>query len=181
MYISNTVRKGFSLIELLIVIFIVALIYFLGFGTFSLSSNKKTTITPLKLKSAIQQSKEFPPKGRLICINQCKTCFFKNEIDAPAFKLDIPLKLGNDISIYQLDKDNSLRKVDFGRFMDNKICLLMDFYQNGSSTQMVLENLDGVYFLGAYFDKSKKVNSLEDAKELWLQYEKALHNQGDFY
>jgi len=181
MLISKVTRKGFSLIELLVVIFIVALIYFLGFGTFSLSSNKKTTITPLKLKSLIQKSKEFPSKGKLICIDQCKTCYFKESINKPAKKLTTNTKLGDDISIYQLDNDNNLKKIEFGRFKDKKICLLMDFYKNGSSTQMILENSEGIYFLGAYFDKSKKLDSLDDAKDLWLKYEKALHNQGDFY
>lgn len=176
-----THKKAFSLIELLIVIFIVALVYFLGFGPFSLSKQTKKAITPLQLKSAIQQSNDFSPQGKLICIDECKTCYFKANINSPAKKIDTHINLGKDITIYQLDKDNTLTKVDFGRFMDKKICLEMNFYKNGSSTQMVLENSKGIYFLDAYFDKSQKVNSLDDAQDLWLKYEKALSNQGDFY
>jgi prepilin-type N-terminal cleavage/methylation domain-containing protein len=173
--------KAFTLMELLIVIFIVALVYFLGFGAISWSNKKNNQITPLNLKTTIQNSTSFEGHGKLICLDHCKSCYFQTNINAPLRKIKNPIKLGEDVSIYQLDRDDTLTRRDFGRFDDKKICLVMDFYKNGSSTQMVIENSNGIYFLSAFFDTSSKVNSLSDAKDLWLQYNKPLQNLGDFY
>ena len=180
--ITPKATKGFSLIELLIVIFIVALIYFLGFGAISWNKNSKQTIdSPLQLKPYIQNSSFFTGSGKLICINECKTCYFKTDINTPAKKIDMQIDLGSGINIYKLDHDDMMNKIDFGRFKDKKICLLMDFYKNGSSTQMVFENTKAIYFLSAYFNNSQEVDSVDDAKNIWLKYNKNLHNQGDFY
>jgi prepilin-type N-terminal cleavage/methylation domain-containing protein len=173
--------KAFTLMELLIVIFIVALVYFLGFGAISWSSQKNTQLTPLTLKNTIQKSSFFKGEGKLICLDNCKSCYFQSDIKAPLIKIENKIELGSDISIYQLDKDDTLSKRDFGRFDDKKVCLIMDFYKNGSSTQMVIENSKGIYFLSAFFNTSTKVDTLSDAKRLWLRYNKHLQNLGDFY
>jgi prepilin-type N-terminal cleavage/methylation domain-containing protein len=174
-------QKAFSLIELLIVIFIVALVYFLGFGAISWSPRTNQQINILNLKSSIQKADYYENGGKLICLDKCESCYFQTDINTPPIQIENPIALGDNISIYQLDKDDMLTKRDFGRFQDKKICLVMDFYKNGSSTQMVYENSNGIYFLSAYFNASAKVDSLSDAKELWLQYNKPLQNLGDFY
>jgi prepilin-type N-terminal cleavage/methylation domain-containing protein len=173
--------KAFTLMELLIVIFIVALVYFLGFDAISWSSSKNKPINPLTLKNTIQNSPFFKGEGKLICLNKCKSCYFQTAINAPLTKIENKIELGDDISVYQLDKDDTLSKRDFGRYDDKKVCLIMDFYKNGSSTQMVIENSKGIYFLSSFFDTSTKVDTLSDAKRLWLRYNKHLQNLGDFY
>jgi prepilin-type N-terminal cleavage/methylation domain-containing protein len=173
--------KAFSLIELLIVIFIVALVYFLGFGAISWSPQTNNQITPLNLKQSIQTSSFYQGHGKLICIDKCNTCYFQTNIHSKLINIKNHINLGKNVAIYQLDKDDILTKRDFGRFNDKKICLIMDFYKNGSSTQMVLENDTGIYFLSAYFNSSAKVDSLSDAKDLWLKSNKPLENLGDFY
>ena len=174
-------RKAFSLIELLIVIFIVALVYFLGFDTISWTPQKNTQINILNLKNTIQKSDYYEGYGKLICLNKCQTCYFQTDINAPLTHIKNPINLGKNISIYKLDRDDMLTKIDFGRYQDKKVCLMIDFYKNGSSTQIVIENSSGIYFLSSYFNTSTKVDSLSDAKSLWLQYNKPLQNLGDFY
>jgi len=50
---EETVRhhKGFSLIELLIVIIIISIVYFLGFSGIEKTTDKPKALTPLNLKS----------------------------------------------------------------------------------------------------------------------------------
>jgi prepilin-type N-terminal cleavage/methylation domain-containing protein len=173
--------KAFTLMELLIVIFIVALVYFLGFGAIKWSTNKAKTITPLNLKNSVQNSNYFLGYGRLICLDKCKECYYQADITTQLQPIENKLDLGDDISIYKLDQDDQLSKIEFGRIKDQPICLIVDFYKNGSSTQLILENNKGIYFLSSYFDTSKQVDSLQDAKKQWLKYDRSLHNLGDFY
>jgi len=70
-------RRGFSLIELLIVIIIISLVYFLGFSGISNSQEKAKALTPLNLKSSILKSENFTGKGTLLCINNAKNCYFR--------------------------------------------------------------------------------------------------------
>jgi len=170
-------RKGFSLIELLIVIAIVSMIYFLGFEGFSISDISHTKKTPLEyLKLITQQERE----GKLICIDDCKTCFFKESLNQPAKKLEEKFNFGNNISIYKFTPEQELQKVEFGRYNDEKICLIVDFYRNGSHSSFVLQNRDKIFFIRPFFDSVKEIDSLKDAKDIIQKDIRALHN-GDFY
>ena len=182
MFISSdvTTRRAFSLLELLVVIVIVSIVYFLGFNGVEKSENRPRALTALNLKTTIQNSELFRGKATLICINRCKNCYLRTDISSPfeAYENNIDL---TGTKIYTLDAQESLFQVEGGRYQDKKICLEMNFYQNGSSTQMILENKHGIYFLPAFFGEPKKVDSLEEAKELWLKNNKLAANSGDFY
>ena len=52
---TDKTHKGFSLIELLIVILIISLVYFLGFSSIEKASTKAKALTPLNLKSSIEK------------------------------------------------------------------------------------------------------------------------------
>ena len=71
--------------------------------------------------------------------------------------------------------------MDYGRYQDERICLVLHFYPNGSSTQIILKQKDDVYFLPAFFGEPKKVDSILEAKELWLQNNRLISNSGEFY
>ena len=57
----------------------------------------------------------------------------------------------------------------------------MDFYSNGSSTQIILENEEGAYFLPAFFGEAQRFNTPEEAKEYWVNKSHTLSDSGDFY
>ena len=181
MYFSSiNVRSAFSLLELLIVIMIVSIVYFLGFNGVEKSENRPKALTPLNLKSTIQNSKLFTGEGTLICINQCKNCYLRKDPRSSfeKYKNKIDLK---GIKVYTLDSEDALLKLEGERFQDNKICLEMNFYKNSSATQLILEDKKGVYFLPAFFGGTEKVDSLEEAKALWLKYNRNIAHSGDFY
>ncbi|WP_295419931.1 prepilin-type N-terminal cleavage/methylation domain-containing protein [Sulfurovum sp.] len=173
-------HKGFSLLELLIVILIVSVIYFLGFSGIERPESKPKALTPLNLKSVIMKSKGFHGEATLMCVDKCRSCYLRSGVQnafAP-YENGIDLK---DIEAYTLDERESLLRLEYGRYRDKKICLVLDFYQNGSSTQIILKDDEGVYFLPSFFGEAQKADSLEDAKELWLKNSDLVSNSGDFY
>jgi len=171
-------KQGFSLIELLIVIFIVALVYFLGFGTFSISSAKHTVIKPKKFIADISHSYK---SGKLMCIDMCDTCIFKPDLYSKAIPIKQKIDLKKDTKAYTIQNGQNIEKIDFGKYHGHKICMLLDFYTNGSHSKLILEDKKHIYFINSLDDDTIEVNSLEDAKELWIKDKKPLYNLGDFY
>jgi prepilin-type N-terminal cleavage/methylation domain-containing protein len=174
----DTLRKGFSLIELLIVILIISVVYFLGFSGFEKPQSRLKALTPLNLKSNIL--KTITPPATLLCIDKCRSCYLRNGVNSAfeSYESNIDLK---DTQVYTLDSRDSLLQLEYGRYEDHKICLILDFYKNGSATQIILKNDKGVYFLPAFFGKAQKVDSLEEAQNLWLKHSDLVSNSGDFY
>jgi len=173
-------HKGFSLIELLIVIGVIGTVYAIGLSTFKLNKPKAKALTPLNLKKSIVHSKSFQGQATLLCVDKCKKCYLRKDISSSfqAYTNKIDL---TGIKAYTIDERDSLRKIEYERFNDKKICLIMDFYNNGSSTQIILENKEGAYFLPAFFGEAKKFDSPDDAKEYWLKKSHLVSNSGDFY
>lgn len=172
--------KAFSLIELLIVILIISIVYFLGFSSIEKRENNTQALTPLNLKSSIQKSALFQGMGTFVCIDNCKSCYLRKDVNSPfeAYENAIDLK---GIEAYTLDARDALLEMEYGRYQDEEICLVLHFYANGSSTKMILKQEDDVYFLPAFFDVPQKVDSLDEAKELWLEHVPLVSNSGDIY
>jgi len=180
LFSSATTRSAFSLLELLVVILLVSIIYFLGFSGIEKSEKKAQTLTPLTLKSTILHSGILEGEGALLCINQCKNCYLRSGIhsDFKPYRNKIDL---TESTVYSIDEHDTLVKMEPGRYHDRKICLFMQFYTNGSSTQMIIKNKKGIFFLPSFFGKPQKVGSLEEAKAVWLQNSYLLSDSGDFY
>lgn len=173
-------RKGFSLIELLIVIFIVAMVYAAGFSGISLDKPKPKALTPLNLKDNIIKSEFYNGRTTLMCLNKCTKCYLRKGISSKFMPYNSGVKLKN-ITAYTIDSSDDLREIEYERFNDKPICLVIDFYNNGSSTQMILKDDTGAYFLPAYFGESKKFDSVEDAKTYWLKSSQTISNSGEYY
>jgi len=173
-------RKAFSLMELLIVILIISIVYFLGFSSIEKRENTAQALTPLNLKSSIQKSALFQGMGTFICIDNCKSCYLRRDVNSPfeAYENAIDLK---GLESYTLDSRDALLEMEYGRYQDEAICLVLHFYANGSSTQLILKQEDDIYFLPAFFDVPQKVASLDEAKELWLEHVPLVSNSGEIY
>jgi len=177
---EEVMRKGFSLLELLLVIFIISLVYFLGFDGVEKREKKPSDLTPLTLKTSISESGQFPGQGTLICVDKCRSCYFRKDISSPFEAYEGRIDLSH-IEVYTVDEADNLQKMTYGRYQDKKICLRIDFYANGSSTPLILQTDGGNYFLPAYFGTPQKTDSLSKAQDLWLAYDHSLDGQGDFY
>jgi len=177
---NDKIHKGFTLIELLIVILIVSIVYALGFSGVELDKAKPKALTPLNLKETITHATWFNGKVSLLCLNQCKTCLLRKDIASPYTPYNNGIDLSH-IKAYTIDASDTLTQIEYERYNDKKICLKMDFYPNGSSTQIILQNDKGTYFLPAYFEDAKRFDSPEDAKEYWLENTKLVSSSGDYY
>lgn len=180
MHIKPTTHKGFSLIELLIVVVIISLVYAIGFSNFKIRKSEPKALTPLNLKENIVASEFFTGHATLLCVDKCRSCYLRKDISAPfkayANKIDL-----TDIKAYTIDKQNTLQRIEYERYNDKKICLVMDFYDNGSSTQLILQNKEGTYFLPSFFGEPKRFDSPEDAKEYWIQKSQSISDSGEYY
>jgi len=173
-------HKGFSFIELLIVILIVSVVYFLGFEEFELGKPKPKPLSPMNLKAQIIKSELYEGQATLMCLDKCSTCYLRSDLSSSFQAYDNAIDLQN-LKAYTVDEGDSLVRIEYGRYDDKKICLLMDFYKNRSSTQIILEDKKGAYFLPSFFGNAMAFDSPEDAKEYWINKSHSLSDSGAFY
>ncbi|MBN2825375.1 MAG: prepilin-type N-terminal cleavage/methylation domain-containing protein [Campylobacterales bacterium] len=174
------IRKAFSLIELLVVVFLISLVYYFIFANVKIQNKQKEKLLyPLTLRPIAKAL--IKGEGELFCINKCKTCYYSlaNSVDINQYEGEIDF--GNEVEVYQLDRSNNLEKKEFGRIDDQKVCLRFNLYINQSSTKLIIQNTHGVFYLPSYFGEPQKVATLDEAKELWIKHNRVISSGGDFY
>jgi len=177
---EDKIQKGFTLIELLIVILIVSLVYYFGFSSFDNVKSQPKALTPQNLKSTIPRTRLFSGHATLLCVDKCTKCYLRSNINS-AFR---PYSNRIDLTgttAYTINSDDDIEEIEYGRFDDLPICLVIDFYDNGSSTPIILKQDEKVYFLPSFFGEAKSFSSLEEAKEYWLRNNKKVSDRGDYY
>ena len=167
-------RKGFSLIELLIVIAIISLFGFLIFDFLKKAEIKQDPYTIKNLKKTFQHAGD----AELLCIDKCSQCFLTSSGKEQMQKVPSELK---EIHAYIVDKDEHPQKVDFGRMDDHPICLRFRHYANGSTTQIILESEEKFFYFPSYFGDISVHESAEEAAEQWIGETKLLGSQGSYY
>ena len=178
--IMTTTRSAFTLLELIVVVMIISIV---GFLVFSEAIKKQTKIEDLNPSTLPLTFKEaFKGQGdvELICIKKSTECYVMIEGQIEPYSEGI--KFGKNVEIHTLDKDNNFALQDeLGRLKDKKITFRFHLYPNGSTTQMVVSNDKGIYFLPSFFGKAKKVEDMDEAKELWLKSNYDLKDSSSFY
>jgi len=167
-------KKGFSLIELLIVIAIISLFGFLVFDFLKKSEEKQDPYTIKNLQKILQDHGDM----ELICIDKCTQCFTRTPGSDTLQETPSQLK---DIQAYVLDKNDNPQKITFGRLKDRPICLRYRHYANGSSTQIILESEEKFFYFPSYFGKISVHASAEDAAGAWIKNTEILKDQGNYY
>jgi prepilin-type N-terminal cleavage/methylation domain-containing protein len=176
----NTRRKGFTLIELLIVILIVGIVYALGFSDIDMDTPQAKALSPLNLKSVLTSEENFKGQLSLLCINDCKSCFLRRSLSGDYTEYDSGIDL-SQIKAYTINHNDNLIRIQYERYKDEPICLKMDFYPNGSSTQIILQDAENAYLLPSYFDEPMKFTDREEAKNHWLENARLVADNGEFY
>jgi prepilin-type N-terminal cleavage/methylation domain-containing protein len=173
-------HKGFSLLELIVVVLIVSLIGFLVFSSAVKQQQKVEVLDPSTLPSTFRESFKGQGDIELFCIKNCEECYVMQGGNISPY--DGGIDFGKEVEIHLLDDDNRFVEMDdLGRIKDKKVCLRYHLYANGSTTQMVIVNKKGIYFLPSYFGKATKVADMEEAKELWVKEDYSLRDSGSFY
>lgn len=176
--VRNTERRAFSLLELMIVILIISFTYMLLFASMQRAENKPKALTAENLKSTLIKQGVHHKEAELFCLNQCQSCYLYQNGETTPYKGELAL---GDLEVYEMDKDDKLAKIDFGRYEDHDVCLRFVLHHNSSSSQMVIKTKNGIYYLPTLFGEVAKMASLEEAEERWLAYTEALKDNGEFY
>jgi len=171
-------HPAFSLLELLIVIAIISLSYMLVFSSMQQTQSEPKALGAENLKSTLGKQGLLHTDSELFCLDKCQKCYLYQNGDTTAYEGDLTL---DGLTVYQMDEDEKLEKVDFGRYQDHPVCLRFTLHHNGSSSQMVIRDKSGIYYLPALFGKTIKTASLEEAEALWLKYTDLLTDSGGFY
>ena len=172
--------KAFTLLELIVVIFIISIVSAMVFSNLQHKEEKIKVLDPSTLPFEFRKAFKGQGDVELFCINKCQECYVIKEGNISPYKGDIDL--GKEIEIYLLDNDNRFVQIDdFGRIKDEKVCLRYHLYSNGSTTQMLIKNSDGIYYLPSFFGKAQKVKEMDEAKELWIKETYDLKDSGSFY
>lgn len=174
-------HKGFSLIELIIVVLLISLLGFLTFSEAIKAQKKQVEVLdPTTLPTTFRESFKGQGDVEFFCINKCKECYVLQGGNISPY--DGGINLGQDVEIHRLDNNEQFVKLDeLGRIKDKKICFRFHLYANGSTTQMVIVNTEGIYYLPSYFGSAQKVADMDEAKALWIKEDYSLRDSGSYY
>jgi len=172
--------KAFTLIELIIVILIISLVGFMVFSEVVKQEQKVDTLKISNLSNTLRTLFQSDEDIEFFCIEKSTDCYIAKGANITPYEGNIAL--GTALKVYKMDKENHLVHVEeFGRIKDKKITLRYTLYANGSSTQMVLENNQGLYYFPSYFGEAQEVEDLDVAKELWIKPQYNIKDSGNFY
>ena len=175
-----TNQKAFTLIELIVVVMIISLVGFLVFSEAVKETKKPERLEPLTLPSTLKRVFDFPEDIEFFCIAKSTDCYTARGADITPYEGSI--NLGKNLEVYVVDEDNQLVQLtEFGRIKDHKITFRYTLYANRSTTQMILSNDSGVYYLPTYFGEPQEVEDLDTAKELWIKEDYNLRDSGNYY
>ena len=173
-------HKGFTLIELIIVVMIISMVAFMVFSEAVKETKRPDELDPLTLSSTLRENFQSDEDIEFFCIKDGKDCYIAKGAEITPYKGLVDL--GTHLEVYVVDKNNQLTQIkDFGRIKDHKISIRFTLYSNGSTTQMIISNDSGVYYLPTYFGEAKKVEDLDEAKKLWIKEEYNLRDSGNYY
>ncbi|SFV57188.1 hypothetical protein MNB_SV-6-698 [hydrothermal vent metagenome] len=170
--------RAFTLLELLIVILIISFAYMLVFASMKTTQEKPKALQISNIKSTLAKQGYDHIDMELFCLAKSSSCYIYRDGDNEKYEEEVSL---GKLSAYRLDERNDLQKIDFGRIDDHQVSLRFKLYHNGSSSQLILKNATGVYYLPPFFGEPVKTDSIESAKELWLANREYLRDTGEYY
>ena len=172
--------KAFTLLELIVVVFIISIVGSIMFSSAINEERKTEDLNPSTLPKTFKDAFKGQGDVELFCVKKCTECYvMKNGQISP---YDGGIKFGKNVEIHTLDQDvHFVHQDELGRLKDEKISFRFHLYPNGSTTQMVISNDQGIYFLPSFFGKAKKVEDMDEAKDLWIKSKYDLKDSSSFY
>lgn len=162
------VKKGFTLIELIVVIILIMSAYFLIFSNSNFALKKEKIALSLEnLREVMLENFEFNDELSFVCIEENYECFFKidGKIDESSgiknFFKDKPL-------VYEYNKE--LNSIEFAQIELNntKQDIIFEFKINDDykTNEFILDSYnDKVYIFNSIFKEPKIYSSLNEVKD----------------
>ncbi len=167
-------RQAFTLMELLIVIVIMGVVYMLAVENLArvTQTEEEPSVTIEGIKSFLGRY-AFEDNVRLVCISGCKEC--KVIIDDKEER-EIEALFGKDIRIYSYDPLAGITEKELEPYfnqngVEEDVCFSYRFFKNGVGEQILIDDGNKVYDLGAYFSVGvyETLDEVSAAKEAVLQ------------
>ena len=166
-------KKGFSLIELLIVVLIVGVVYTLAIGSFDNLKTNKAKPTLLNLKSYLSKIKH-EKNVKLICLDSCESCsvFVDGEINEElSDKFDG--FLDKSVNVHSYNINTGLQSVSDSVYFNSEnvsqnICFSYTLDKKGIGSQVIVEYKKSIYDFTSSLGTTQKYASTEefiDAKQ----------------
>lgn len=164
----NRVKQAFTLIELMIVIILISVSYYLVFSNSNFKiSNDSKNISILNIKKYLLENFEFEDELSFVCINEKLTCYVKIDgiIDE---KLKIENLFENKPDIYKYQKEEQI--IDYETIDINNISqdVIFELKINSDykTNDLIVDTLNGkVYLFNSIFQDVKMYNSLQEVFE----------------
>lgn len=162
----------------MIVIIIISLVYALTFASMQKREKEPKAMQIPTLKSTLLEQGLGHTESEFFCLDKCSNCYLYHDGETTPYSGKLAL---GEATVYHLGRNRKLEKRDFGRYQDHPVCLRFKLHSNGSSSEMVIQNERGIYYLPVLFGEVERVASLEEAESLWLQYSDLLEDNGGYY
>ena len=172
---QKEIKRGFSLLELLIVIVLISLTSLLVVGRFKSKDNSNASEIEA-LKGIINRASK-GKKVELLCIDNCINCYLREDNDNLK-KTPITLK---NLEAYSLNRYNEAELIDFGRFRDKKISLRFHYRANGSTDRLIAHYKNSYYYIPSFFGEVEKFNSLNEAISRWNRDRDIVKDSWNYY
>ncbi len=157
------IKKAFTLIELIIVIVLVSIIYYMTLSNFSMKQKNMDATTLTNLKQTLLKL-NFEDKVSLKCINDEKIdCLVFIDGKKQDEKITELFKSCPDVYKYSKQQEkiefNDLELEQLERF---EICFEFEVYKDGHSSQLIVDTHDGVFIYDNISKEPKKIKYIND-------------------
>ena len=164
----NRVRKGFTLIELIIVIILISISYYLIFSNSNFKiENEKNSVSLTNIKKYLLNNFKFEDELSLVCINENLVCYVKIDgIINEELKIENFFKTKPDV--YEYNKDEQIidyESIDIDNISQDVIFELK-INSDYKTNEIVVDTLnDKVYLFNSIFNEVKVYPSLQEVFE----------------
>lgn len=162
-------KKGFTLIELIIVIVLISTTYFLVFSNDSFKVKKsEIRLDFYNLKEYLLRNFEFKNELKLSCIEEDLMCYII--VDGKAnenLKIQKFLKKVPDVYKYNADRI----KVDFGElkvnYMNYKVIFELKIDRDYKTNEFIVDTQDNIFVFNSILAKPMLYKSLDESMEVF--------------
>ena len=164
---DSTFSKGFTLLELMIVIIIMGIVYSMVNVSMKNSAKTLSTLSPKTIASVLQSIDDGVDRSFYIYGDECDQAMFIPELDE---KIEIgDVFFATDTEVYELDAFGSTQVREFSplEIEDEtfNVCMKFNKYANGSVSHFIYKNGNRFYQNNPYFGKVHISETLDEAKE----------------
>ena len=162
------VKKAFTLLELIIVIILISLSYYLVFSNSNFKINdEKNSVSLTSIKKYLIENFEFENEISLVCINENLVCYIKIDENINE-EIRIENLFENKPDIYKYQKEEQIiyyESIDIDNISQDVIFELK-VNSDYKTNELIVDTLnDKIYLFNSIFNEAKTYSSLQEVFE----------------